>query len=69
MDIGNQLSNYGKQMRELLSIAKADVQTYKFSIEKTDHGFDLDCVIKVSFNTKDSNNPRGTGEENIESLK
>ncbi len=51
-----QLADYGKQMHDLLSGAKADIRTYKFSVEKTESGFDLDVAIKVSFNStkKDS---------------
>jgi hypothetical protein len=49
-DVGTQLVNYGKQMRDVLSATKADIRTYKFSVEKTEIGFDLDVAIKISFN-------------------
>lgn len=47
-----QLANYGKQMRDLLTATRADVKTYKFSVEKTGDGFDLDLAIKISFNNR-----------------
>lgn len=48
-DVGAQLANYGKQMRDLLATTRADVRTYKFSVEKTGEGFDIDVVLKISF--------------------
>ncbi|MDH2901043.1 MAG: hypothetical protein PXY39_08725 [archaeon] len=62
-DVGSQLVNYGKQMRDLLSASKADIRTYKFSVEKTEEGFDLDVAIKISFNNakRVSENESGEG--------
>lgn len=65
-DVGSQLADYGKQMRDLLSASKAEVRTYKFSVEKTDSGFDLDLALKVSFNSRKANHDED--EESIETV-
>ena len=51
-DLNSQLANYGKQIHELLSSARADIRTYKFSVEKTEGGFELDVALRVSFNSR-----------------
>ncbi len=53
-DARNQLLSYGNQIQDYLNRIQADVEGYKFSIEKTDQGFLIDCRIKATLQMKGS---------------
>jgi hypothetical protein len=50
-DVRSQFGNYDKLIRDLLAKFDAQVQNYKFSIEKSEKGMDIDVAFKVSIST------------------
>jgi hypothetical protein len=47
-NVRNQLMIYGNQIREYLGKMDAQVEGYKFSVEKTDGGLLIDCQFKAT---------------------
>jgi hypothetical protein len=46
-NIQDQLANYGAQISEYLKGVKADISDYKFAVEKTPNGLDIDVRFKA----------------------
>jgi hypothetical protein len=46
--IRTQLSSYGNQIQEYLKNVNAQVEDYKFSIEKRDNGLSIDIEFKAT---------------------
>lgn len=47
-DARNQLVTYGNQIREYLNSIQADVENYKFSVEKTKDGIAVDVAFRAT---------------------
>jgi conjugal transfer/entry exclusion protein len=50
--IRNQLTTYGSQIQEYLKNVNANVEDYKFSIEKKENGLSVDIEFKASIQGK-----------------
>lgn len=46
-NIQNQISAFGNQLEEYLDSIDADIQGYKFSVEKVDNGLNIDVLFKA----------------------
>ena len=53
-NVQQQLMTYGNQIQELLGNYSADVQDYRFSIEKKGEGLSIDVAFKASILPKDT---------------
>jgi hypothetical protein len=46
-NIKDQLSTYGAQIQDYLKNVKAEVSDYKFTVEKSEQGLDIDVRFKA----------------------
>jgi hypothetical protein len=46
-NIQDQLATYGAQIQDYLKSFKADISDYKFAVEKTESGLDIDVRFKA----------------------
>jgi flagellar biosynthesis chaperone FliJ len=53
-NIQNQLSAYGTQIRDYLNNMQADIEGYRFAVEKVDNGLSVDVLFKATIRTKDT---------------
>ena len=52
-DAKNQLLSFSNQIQDYLNRIHANVEGYKFSIEKTNQGFSIDCKVKATLQMKE----------------
>jgi hypothetical protein len=46
-NIQDQLATYGAQIQDYLKNVKADISDYKFAVEKSENGLDIDVRFKA----------------------
>jgi hypothetical protein len=46
--VQNQLAVYGNQIREYLNGMQADIEGYRFAVEKVDNGLTVDVLFKAT---------------------
>jgi hypothetical protein len=51
--IQDQLTAYSNQIREYLNRVDADIENYKFAVEKTDDGLKIEVMFKGTLSSKD----------------
>jgi uncharacterized coiled-coil DUF342 family protein len=52
-NVQNQLMMYGSQIQDLLGKYQADIQDYKFSVEKRGEGLSIDVAFKAAIKSRD----------------
>ncbi len=50
--VGNRIAEYGRKLNEYLESIGANVDAYKFAVEKQGDAFIIDAAIKASFRPK-----------------
>jgi len=55
--IRSRLATYEKELRQFLDTHQANVETYKFSVEKEGDGFSVEVDIKASLHPKSRSGP------------
>jgi DNA anti-recombination protein RmuC len=53
-NVQNQLSMYGTQIRDYLNNMEADIESYRFAVEKLDNGLSVDVLFKATIRTKET---------------
>lgn len=53
-NVQSQLVGYGNQIQELLGNYSADIQDYKFSVEKKGEGLAIDVAFKATITPRES---------------
>jgi uncharacterized coiled-coil DUF342 family protein len=53
-NIQNQLSVYGTQIRDYLNNMEADIESYRFAVEKLDNGLSVDVLFKAKIRTREN---------------
>jgi gas vesicle protein len=53
-NIQDQLATYGSQIQEYLKTVKAEISDYKFAVEKSPTGLDIDVRFKAQVTMKET---------------
>jgi hypothetical protein len=56
-NIQNQLQSYGNQIGEYLKTMNANVEDYKFAVEKIDNGLTVDVRFKATIKQQNTTTP------------
>lgn len=60
-NVKTQLASYGNQIQNFLSATKMDIHQYRFLVEKSGNGVNIDIVFKATFSSERENEEEEMG--------